>query len=273
MKWPAGVKCAVVFTFDLDAETLWFSRNPKNWDSVQNRSRGAYGPNEAVPRILDMLARNGVKSTFFIPGWVIEQYEGIVRRISEEGHEIGYHGYLHECSTSITYDEENALMEKCEGIIKNITGKKPVGHRSPMGEILPHTFRLLRDRGYKYSANMMDWDSPYFHRLEGKEIPLVEIPSDWMYEDCTYFFFTLQEPSRRPILPSSNVFEIWRDEFDGLYDEGKMLTIINHPQVCGRVSRVRMMERLIVHMKSRPGTWIARADEIAEYLLQQRQGQ
>ena len=114
MKWPAGVKCAVVFTFDLDAETLWFSRNPKNWDSVQNRSRGAYGPNEAVPRILDMLARNGVKSTFFIPGWVIEQYEGIVRRISEEGHEIGYHGYLHECSTTITYDEENALMEKCE---------------------------------------------------------------------------------------------------------------------------------------------------------------
>jgi len=77
LKWPDGVKAVALFTFDLDAETLWFSRNPKNWESTQNRSRGAYGPNEGVPRILDMLARNDVKATFFIPGWVIENYEKI----------------------------------------------------------------------------------------------------------------------------------------------------------------------------------------------------
>lgn len=272
LKWPDGVKAVALFTFDLDAETLWFSRNPKNWESTQNRSRGAYGPNEGVPRILDMLARNDVKATFFIPGWVIENYEKVVRRIHEEGHEIAYHGYLHEFSDTITYDEENELMEKCEAIIENITGKKPVGHRSPMGEVLPHTFRLLKDRGYLYTANMMDWDVPYFHSIDGNKIPLLEFPSEWYYDDSSYYFFTLQEPARRGITSARTLFEIWQDEFDGLYEEGKMFNTINHPQISGRPSRVKTLERLIQHMKSRPGTWIARVDEVARHLVEQFPG-
>lgn len=269
LKWPNGVKSVAFFTFDLDAETLWFSRNPKNWKSTMNRSRGAYGPNEGIPRILDMLARNDVKATFFIPGWVIENHEKVVRRIHVEGHEIAYHGYLHEFSDEITYDEENALMEKCESIIEGVTGKKPVGHRSPMGEILPHTARLLMDRGYRYSANLMDWDSPYFQKVDGKEVPLVEFPWDWMYDDSSYYFFTLQEPTRRGISSARTLFEIWQDEFDGLYEEGKMFCTVNHPQLCGRPSRIKTLERLIQHIKSKPGTWIARMDEVAGFLANQ----
>ena len=39
-------------------------------------------------------------------------------------------------------------------------------------------------------------------------------------------------------MPTSTLLEIWTEEFDGLYQEGKMLNLIIHPQISGRVSRV-----------------------------------
>jgi peptidoglycan/xylan/chitin deacetylase (PgdA/CDA1 family) len=268
VKWPDGKKCAVLFTFDVDAETLWLSRNKDSWNSPEALSRGAYGPKEGVPRILDLLDKHDIKGTFFIPGWVIEKYEDMAREIHKRGHELGYHGYLHEFDKNITYDQENELMEKCEGIIKRITGKRPVGQRSPMGEVLPHTVKLLCDREYIYASNLKDSDSPYFHKLDGKDAPLVELPTEWMYDDSSYYFFTLQEPARRGIAPASTVYEIWKEEFDGLYEEGKIFTLIIHPQISGRPSRIKAMDKLITYMKSREGTWIARADEVARYLLE-----
>ena len=32
MPWMDGARCAVMLTFDFDAETLWTSRDPTNWD-------------------------------------------------------------------------------------------------------------------------------------------------------------------------------------------------------------------------------------------------
>ena len=94
--WPEGVQCGVALTFDLDAETFWFSRTMDSMASPNLMAEGAYGPKVAVPRILDMLDRLELKATFFIPGWVIEHHTETCREIVRRGHEIGYHGYLHE---------------------------------------------------------------------------------------------------------------------------------------------------------------------------------
>lgn len=265
--WPKGVQSCVLFTFDLDAETLWTSRDPKNWDNIQNMSRGAYGPREAIPRILKLLTKHDVTATFFIPGWVLEKYRKVAEAIHAQGHEIAYHGYLHEANPDRSYEEETALMEKCEAIIKDITGTRPVGHRSPDGVILPFTFSLLAERGYLYSANMMDSDIPYFHKVNGKEIPLVEFPSEWVLDDTSYYFYTLQEPERRGIAPPSAVLETWKEEFIGLHEEGKLFNLILHPQFSGRASRVRTLDSLLTYMKSCSGTWITRADEVARHLV------
>jgi peptidoglycan-N-acetylglucosamine deacetylase len=267
MKWPDGIKCAVLLTFDLDAETLWTSRNEESWKSPRILSCGTYGINEGVPRILKLLDKWNIKSTFFIPGWVIEKHEETVKEINKRGHEIAYHGYLHECNVNITWEEDVRLIEKCENIIKKITGTRPVGQRSPMGEMPAHTIKMLHERGYMYTSNMMDRDIPYFHRQEGKEIDLVELPTDCLYDDTSHYFFTLQSPPRRPIASPSTLLEIWKGEFDGLYEEEKYLNLIIHPQCSGRVSRVKALDELISHMKSKEGTWIGRADKVAEFVF------
>jgi peptidoglycan/xylan/chitin deacetylase (PgdA/CDA1 family) len=54
------------------------------------------GPNpEATPRILDVLAAHEVRATFFVLGRHAERWPHLVRRMADEGHQIGNHGYWH----------------------------------------------------------------------------------------------------------------------------------------------------------------------------------
>ena len=53
-------------------------------------------------------------------------------------------------------------------------------------------------------------------------------------------------------------------EFDGLYEEGGLYPFVLHPQIIGRVSRVKMLEDLLTYMKSRPGTLIGPGKVIAD---------
>ena len=49
--WPNGAQCAVMFTFDCDAETLWISRDPSNWKRLGTLSQGTYGAKVGLPKI------------------------------------------------------------------------------------------------------------------------------------------------------------------------------------------------------------------------------
>ena len=73
--WPNGYRCCVTFSFDLDAESLWISRNPDNSGRPVTLSLGAYGYKEGVPRIVKLLNKYDLSGTFFVPGWVVERHE------------------------------------------------------------------------------------------------------------------------------------------------------------------------------------------------------
>jgi len=121
---------------------------------------------------------------------------------------------------------------------------------------------MLIEEGFEYSSTLMDADCPYLHPQKGSQ-SLIELPTSWLFDDSSHFFFTLQDPPRRPIASHSTVLEIWKAEFDGIYDEGGSMVLMMHPQIIGRNSRVRMLEELVIYMKSRPGTLIAPALDIA----------
>jgi len=72
--WPNGARCAVMLTFDFDAETLWLSRDPANARRPGTLSQGAYGARRGVPKILELLREEGLRATFFVPGWTAEKH-------------------------------------------------------------------------------------------------------------------------------------------------------------------------------------------------------
>lgn len=85
--WPQGKAAAAAFTFDVDAESavLWNDETVGARMSIM--SHQAYGPLVGVPRILDMLDRHQIASTFFVPGHTAVRYPEAIRSIVAAGHD------------------------------------------------------------------------------------------------------------------------------------------------------------------------------------------
>ena len=73
--------------------------------------------------------------------------------------------------------------------------------------------------------------------------------------------FAVQTP--RPLFTNDHIFQIWRDEFDTIYEWGGLYNLIIHPQFSGRPSRTLLLRRIIEHIMSKPDVWIARGHEVA----------
>ena len=241
----------VLLSFDLDAETMWTARDPKNAERPIVLSQGAYGWKVGMPRILDLLARYGLKVTFFVPGLVMEQRPAVIEAILKGGHEIAHHSWSHAWIVNLTLEQEREEMDRGIEIIKRMTGRKPVGYRSPAGEFSPHTLRMLAEYGFGYSSNYFDDDSPYLHRIDGRLTDIVEFPFAWVLDDAPFFQYSITLPGRTMQAPSA-VFEAWRREFDVLYREDRYFCLAMHPQIIGRPSRITLLEELIQYILGPP---------------------
>ncbi len=273
LQWPDGKKIAVAFTFDFDAETYWTGRDAQVLSAPGNTMRGEYGAKEGIYRVLDLLKESQIKGTFFVPGWVAEKYAQQVALIHAGGHEIGYHGYLHEQVRGIAKEEEAVRMAQCEEIMQSITGRKMVGYRAPGGVMHPFTVELLKERNYFYSSSMKDADSPYIHKINGMESDIVELCSDQSLDDNTYFFFCLTAPYvRRGINPPCVMLECWQRDFAVLKEEGGRIMIIKcHPQLIGRPLRIEALREFISFVL-KEDAWVTTCEEIARYVLAEKQG-
>ena len=103
----------------MDAETVWWSDPYSMTGNPSSLAQGRYGPNVALPGILEVLDRHGAKATFFIPSWVIEHYPDAVQSIVDAGHEIGAHGVRHESPNGLTANEEKAVLRESIEAIRN----------------------------------------------------------------------------------------------------------------------------------------------------------
>ena len=65
MLWPNNKRLALMLSFDIDAETLWLTRNVINKNHPANLSRGLYSVKQGIPRILRMLEEENQHATFF----------------------------------------------------------------------------------------------------------------------------------------------------------------------------------------------------------------
>ena len=263
MRWPSGKRIAVMVTFDFDAELLRKSVIGKREIGFSDTSRGQYGPDEGLARCLAMLKRQNLHTTFFVPGRIAELYPDKVQQIADDGHELAYHGYMHEATVDMPAAEEESNMAKSEEILTQFSGRKPVGYRGPL-DLLPNcALQLMQKRGYLYCSTLKDCDWAYIH----EDYPVVELPTEPTLDDFSWFYFSYaDEATITCSYPVNYVYDVWKDNFDELANEGdKVMVLKLHPQLIGRSSRVRMLERFIAYMKAN-GAWIASCEEVANYV-------
>jgi peptidoglycan-N-acetylglucosamine deacetylase len=181
--WTNGAKCACCLSFDMDADSLIHIEYPDDGNRrVSAISMLRYGPDVAVPPIVDTYKRLGLQQTFFVPAWCIEQYPKAIEKILEGGNEHAHHGYIHENPVEQTREGEAHWLDVGIEIIARVSEKKPRGWRAPLYNYSPNSIDLLTERGFACDSLMGD-DVTYVieSRESGKR--LIELPSHWGLDD------------------------------------------------------------------------------------------
>ena len=112
--------------------------------------------------ILDALAKNNVKATFFLTGSYAKNQEEIVKRIISEGHTVGNHSNTHPDMTTITAEEAAAEITAVSDVIKEKYGYESYLFRFPAGTFSEKTLAIAAKNGHHsvfWSFAYNDWDN------------------------------------------------------------------------------------------------------------------
>lgn len=249
----------VCISFDFDAISVWMGSFGQATPTAI--SRGEFGAEVATPRILDLLEREDVPSTWFVPGLDAEAFPDICKRVRDSGHEIGHHGYCHEGPVSLSELEERRVLERGLEALDEVLGVKPYGYRSPAFDLSPNSVRLLSEYGFEYDSSMMAKDFELYHCREGDRVhpdrapewgrktELVEVPVSWSLDDFPFMELVVSPPI---VFPASTDIRAmgarWISDLDFLVNdlggEG-VFTLTLHPAAIGRGWRLRLLESVI----------------------------
>ncbi|WP_214795997.1 MULTISPECIES: LysM peptidoglycan-binding domain-containing protein [unclassified Exiguobacterium] len=121
---------------------------------------GADGAN--TNKILDILAKNNVKATFFLTGSGANNHPQYIKNIAAKGHQLGNHSYTHPDFTKLTATQMKSELDRTEALIKSLTGKttKPL-FRAPFGAVNSAVLNGVGAAGYGYTIqwniDTIDW--------------------------------------------------------------------------------------------------------------------
>jgi len=275
------------FGVDVDAVAGWLGSYGGE-DSPDDISRGLFAGEVGSPRLLKLFERMDIQTTWFIPGHSIETFPSQMKAVADAGHEIGIHGYTHENPIAMTPAQEEAVLDKCIGLVEELCGKRPTGYVAPWWEFSNVTNELLVKKGIKYDHSLMHNDfTPYYVRVgdqwtridygkqpkewmvplqRGTETGLIEIPANWYLDDLPPMMFIKKSPNSHGFVNPRDIEQMWRDQFDWVYREMDyaVFPITIHPDVAGRPQVLLMLERLFAYMQSHPGVRFVTMDAMAD---------
>jgi peptidoglycan/xylan/chitin deacetylase (PgdA/CDA1 family) len=268
-------RLTIAVTFDSDAMSDAIRRG----DSPVKLSHGEFGPRVAVPRILEVLGRESIVSTWFVPGHTLTTFPDATAAILEGGHELACHGWFHEDFATLEPDEQSRILDRSVAAVKAVTGAPPAGFRAPYWALGPATLPLVEAAGFGYDSSLMADDYNLYrvrhddrHSLDGgttwgNPSALLEVPIYWALDDWPYFE---PGPGRDGLSAPSRVLEIWLAELRYAWTSapGGLLTVTMHPECIGRGHRMAILETFIAEAKSLDGVVFERLDRYVDAWLE-----
>jgi allantoinase len=261
--WPNGARMAVVVTCLME-----------NWSgdkgppfSVQTTSLkpgthdraamtwGTYGSARGVWRLLKILNENHVPSTFVANAHSMEIAPEAVEQMLKSGHEIAAHSYTQDALMAyLTPDEERAIIAKCVGVFKKLTGAPPKGWLSPVLAPTAHTEELIAEAGLLWYGDYNHIDLPFC--VNTKHGQLVALPHSDFADHRV-----LRGNTR-------DWYDVYKDTFDYLYANEPMsyLNITMHCHFGGRPLMAAQVDKILKYIRGFPGAWFVRHDELAQWV-------
>lgn len=115
---------------------------------------------DKTEKILDVLKENNVKATFFLVSFWAEKYPELVKRIADEGHEIGTHSATHQHFNKLSSEKKKEELIKSVETIERISGVKVTLFRPPFGEYDNELINICKELGLtpiQWDVDSLDW--------------------------------------------------------------------------------------------------------------------
>jgi peptidoglycan-N-acetylglucosamine deacetylase len=130
------------------------------------------GPNDPhTLRLLEVLARHGAPTTFFLIGRYVQQRPDIAREIAKAGHVIGNHTFTHPLLTFKSEAQIRNELSDGRAALQDAVGEHSNLFRPPFGGRRPAVFRIARELGLKpvmWNVTGYDWNAPPADVIERK---------------------------------------------------------------------------------------------------------
>jgi peptidoglycan-N-acetylglucosamine deacetylase len=130
------------------------------------------GPNDPhTLRLLDVLAKNNVRATFFMLGRFVKERPDIARAVAKAGHIIGNHTFNHPLLIFKSAAETRSQLLDCRQEIQDAIGEHSNLFRPPFGGRRPATLRVARELGLQtvmWNVTGYDWNAPPAAVIEKK---------------------------------------------------------------------------------------------------------
>jgi polysaccharide deacetylase family protein (PEP-CTERM system associated) len=142
---------AFLASFDIEdwfhPENIGPRLGTQDWSALEGRVE------RNTHELLDLLGELGLKSTFFVLGWVARRYPALVRRIADEGHEVASHTDLHRKLWSLSRAEVAEELTRSRDSLEQLTGTRVLGVRAPNFSISDEVLDAMAEAGYWYDSS------------------------------------------------------------------------------------------------------------------------
>lgn len=132
------------------------------------------GPNDPYTlRLLEVLAKHGVRATFFLIGRYVQQRADIVRELVQAGHVAGNHTFTHPNLIFASALQTRMQMVECERALGDAVGEPSRLFRPPFGARRPRSLQVARDLGLEtvmWNVTGWDWNGEPAQYVERKVI-------------------------------------------------------------------------------------------------------
>jgi polysaccharide deacetylase family protein (PEP-CTERM system associated) len=131
-----------------------------DWERYESRVE------KNTQRMMDLLDAHATQATFFVLGWVLERYPGLIRTIVARGHEVASHGYAHQRIYTQTPAQFRAETQRSKSMLEDTLGQPIRGYRAASYSITRQSLwalDVLREVGFVYDSSIF----PIRHDLYG----------------------------------------------------------------------------------------------------------
>ena len=263
--WPKGAKCAVAFSFDVDADSVVHNTKRKMILNHQHEiAQMRYDPFVALPRLANLFGSNEIPVTWFVPGWVIEKYAKQLEALLKFKNEIAHHGYYHELPNEQNIEQEREALYSGIEKIHSFKGSNPVGYRAPYYGVSESTYNLLIEAEMEYDSSLFADDIPIIiHNGSGS---IIELPVPATIDDYNQYVSSKSFDYLMKVSSPQTALEVYKAEFDAMWEFGGLWICVWHPAVSGRPAQSVAIRKLLDYMIKKEKVWFATHQEVADHV-------